>query len=477
MRDGTAHGTRRVLHRALHDEPSELDLADGELTAAPVREWLPGADRTESDDDAAMADADADTAPGPEPDRPPEPPAGRRRFLLLASGGALLVAAGTGTALALLRGDRETGSGGPSAPATGPRPVAIGLQADLTGEQRAHGTAQERGARLAVEEFNARAGKPFSLVLRTADDGGSTGRAPAAAKRLIEDPDVLAVLGPTGDDTALAVLAAYDRATLPLIAVSPGSLALGLAESRTFLHARPVNTVVSRPLGVYLATRTKARRPGLLQDRTAGDYSRQSTGVNNTVVRAQGRQPYPRAVPAGTEDFGPVVADMLRAGVDSVLFAGYARGAARTARALAAAGFTGPRLAPQAVLDDVFLTEAGTAAEGWVVSASFIDATAVPGAQAFRDAYRVRYGAAPAPFAAEAYDVVNLVIQELTATGSRPTREALAGRLRAASYEGVTKTFSFTPADGTFADNTAVFLHQVEKGAFRFLGRAPLDGA
>ncbi|AXG77325.1 bifunctional serine/threonine-protein kinase/ABC transporter substrate-binding protein [Streptomyces paludis] len=451
---------------------------------------LPGIDGTEIDaagggDAEAGAVADADTVTGS--GTGPAPTAGRRRFLLLASGGALLVAGGAGAAVALLRdsggdggdsGDGDgNGGGGPSGAETGPGTVAIGLQADLTGGQRAYGTAQERGARLAVEQFNARPDKPFSLVLRTADDGGSPGRAPAAAKKLIEDPAVLAVLGPTTDATALAVLAAYDRATLPLIAVSPGSLALGLAQSRSFLHARPVNTAVSLPLGVYLATRTKARRPGLLQDRTSEDYGWQSIGISDMVVRAKGRRPYPRVVPAGTEDFGPVVADMLRAGVDSVIFGGYARGAARTARALAAAGFTGPRLAPQAVLDDTFLTEAGAAAEGWVVSASFIDATAVPGAQPFRDAYRVRYAAPPGPFAAESYDVVNLVIQELTATRSRPTRKALTGRLRAASYQGVSKTFSFDPADGGFADNTAVFLHQVENGAFRFLGRAPFDTA
>jgi hypothetical protein len=44
--------------------------------------------------------------------------------------------------------------------------------------------------------------------------------------------------------------------------------------------------------------------------------------------------------------------------------------------------------------------------------------------------------------------------------------------LRKSHYKGITKDFSFKPADGTFT-GWGVFLYQVEGGRFRFLGAAP----
>ena len=46
---------------------------------------------------------------------------------------------------------------------------------------------------------------------------------------------------------------------------------------------------------------------------------------------------------------------MLRAGIGSFVYAGYAQGAAQVARELTRTGFDGPRLASQAVLDPAFL--------------------------------------------------------------------------------------------------------------------------
>jgi ABC-type branched-subunit amino acid transport system substrate-binding protein len=166
---------------------------------------------------------------------------------------------------------------------------------------------------------------------------------------------------------------------------------------------------------------------------------------------------------------------MLRAGIGSFVYAGYAQGAARVAKELATAGFDGPRIASQAVIDPEFLEQAGDAAEGWLLTASFVDPSAVPAAAAFTAAFRKRFGAAPGYYAAEAYDTVNLVLQELVKAtkGERPPkRKELVGLLRKSRYKGITKEFSFRPADGTFA-GWGVFLHQVEGGRFRFVGEAP----
>ncbi|MFS8201801.1 bifunctional serine/threonine-protein kinase/ABC transporter substrate-binding protein [Streptomyces sp. CWNU-52B] len=449
--------------RVIADRSAEmLALPDIEPTAADEPPTTP----------IPPANPATPATPATPDDTKPVASPGRRR-LLLASGAAVLLAAGGTAAWAALRDEDADADSGTSA--SGTRRWAIGVQADLSGPRRTAGEAQVRGARLAVEQFNSRKDKPFDLTLKPVDDGGVAGRAPAAAKRLIDDADVLAVLGPTTDESAQAVLGAYDEALLPLLSVSAGGLLLTTRQYRSFVHCRPSDAALSLPVSVYLKRRGTALRPGLLQDRTAQMYAQESAGINATMLRSVGLPAYPRVVPAGTDDLGPVVADMLRAGIDSFVYAGYAAGAAQVARELSAAGFDKPRLASQAVIDPEFLERAGAAAEGWLMTSSFIDPAAVPAAKTFTAAFRKRYGAAPGYFAAEAYDTVNLVVQELLKATKRerpPRRKELVGLLRKSRYKGVTKEFAFKPADGQFS-GWGIFLHQVEDGRFRFLGEAP----
>ncbi|QXE37681.1 ABC transporter substrate-binding protein [Streptomyces sp. GMY02] len=488
--DGVGPGLLDVLRSCLAKDPARRPVPErlaAELVEDAPRgsvDWLPEevvrliADR--SAELLALPDieptvAEPSDATGPTESARQEERPSRRRLLAL-TGGAVLLAAGAGTATwAALRG------GGEDDRTAGPRPWAIGVQADLSGGSGAAGRAQEQGARLAVEQFNRRAGRPFELALRTADDGGVPARAAAGAKRMAADRDVLAVLGPTTDDTALAVLGSYDEALLPLLCVSAGGLNLAAQEYRSFLHCRPSDAAVSVPLAVYLAASGAAGPVGVLQDRTGEQYAWESAQITASMLRLYELPLYPRVVPAGTENLRPVVADMLRAGVGSFVYAGDPAGAARVAKELAATGFSKPRLAPQAVLDPVFTREAGAAADGWVVAASFTDPAALPAAKAFTTAFRERYGSPPGYYAAEAYDTANLVIGELVKAakakkGGRPSRQELVGLLRRSTHQGVTKRFSFKPEDGSFAGQ-GVFFHTVENGAFRFLGRAPAPPA
>ncbi|AVZ74700.1 serine/threonine protein kinase [Streptomyces lunaelactis] len=471
-----------LLEACLAKDPADRPTAD-ELDVRLIEDapegsvdWLPDdvvrmiAER--SAEMLALPDIEPTRAEAPSAEVPPSEVPPSRRTFLLAAGGVVLVAGGGVGAWAALRDDGTPAAGSPART----RDRTIGVQADLSGPGKAAGRAQEQGARLAVEQFNSRSGKPFRLELRALDDGGSPDRAPAVAKRFTADSAVLAVLGPTDDATARAVLPVYDESLLPLLAVSPGAMDLPKAENRSFLSARPGDAIVSVPLGVHPAGELGSVRPGLLQDRTAGQYGWESVTIANAGMRHFGRVPYPRVVPANLDDFEPVIADMLKAGVDAFSYCGYAEGAARFARDLAVAGFTGPRIAPQAVLDPRFLQLAGDAAEGWVLSSSFVDPAAVPAAKAFTTAFRKRYGAPPGYFAAEAYDTVNLVLQQLVAhhgqSRSLPDRKTLVALLRKSRYQGITKQYAFKPEDGRFIAG-GVFYHRVEGGRFRYVGPAP----
>ncbi|ALC26716.1 bifunctional serine/threonine-protein kinase/ABC transporter substrate-binding protein [Streptomyces sp. CFMR 7] len=493
--------------------------------------WLPeDVVRTIAERSAAMLalpDIDATVGDAAASDTPePRTAPARRRFLAFAAGGTVVALGAGGLAAVRLWGD---GADGRSGATTAGRRWVIGVHADLTGDQKAAGRAQERGVRLAVDRFNSRKDKPFTLTVKALDDRGDPARAERVAEEFARDPDVLAVIGPTGDAATGAALPAYDEAVLPLLTVSSLQIAYAARVNAAFFQASPSYAALSLPIVTRLLRSPGAGRLGILIDRSGGQAAYQAGYAANLMVPGlTGGTTHPRVVPAGTTDLAPVVADLLAHRSDALLYAGDAAGAARAARALAATPFKGPRVAQHTAMRPEFLERAGEAAEGWEFIAPFTGADMVGGDTAgasarpaadFAAAHRERFGAAPDAWAAEAYDVAGLVARELAAlvrgagkngaerngagksgaekngaaeggtptpTGSpgtappgaspsgdgRPGRAALAAAIAASRYEGISRTYAFDAERQQLVARDA-HLHRVEGGRFRYVGPAP----
>ncbi|MFE7757714.1 bifunctional serine/threonine-protein kinase/ABC transporter substrate-binding protein [Streptomyces sp. NPDC057429] len=483
-----------LLYRAVHDEPDLAGIGDTELralvadclaknpadrpTARQLDErivedaphgsiaWLP------EDVVQLIADRSAEmlALPGIEPtiaEGPVPAPPGRRRFLSLVAAGAVVVAGGGAFGAWETLRDEEGGG----AAKTGERAWIIGVQADLSGMQKAAGRAQERGVRVAVERFNSLEEKPFTLQVKVLDDRGGPGRAVRAAEEFARDRDVLAVIGPTGDAATGAVLSVYDEAMLPLITVSSLAIAYAARSRKSFFQAAPSYAVLTRPIISRLVLRPDVERLGVLLDRAGGQAAYMGGYATNlmTGVLTTGTT-YPRVVPAGTQDLEPVLTDMLAHDSDALFYAGDEAGAARTARALAATGFEGPRMAMHTAMGPGFIEDAGDAATGWEFTAPYTDAAA-PAAKEFAAAHRERFGSAPAHWAAEGYDAAGLVIAALRAFPERPGRTALVARIARSTYQGISRTYAFDEKQ-TLVGGDA-YLYRVENGRYRFVGPAP----
>ncbi|MFJ9578886.1 bifunctional serine/threonine-protein kinase/ABC transporter substrate-binding protein [Streptomyces sp. NPDC101191] len=506
-----------LLYRTVHDEPDLAGVPEGlldlvrqclakrpaerptaEEVAARLTEDAPGAAAdwlpapvvttiaTRSAAMLALPAIDA-TAPGIDPAAAQKP--SRRGFLLLGAAAAVLAAGGGAYALVDARRDDDT-KGDAKAPAPKRNTWAIGLLADLSGPAKEIGQAQERGARLAVEQFNAlHKGKPFTLELKVSDDRGDRGGALAAARRLTTDPSVVAVLGPTSDDTGQAALPAFEEAGLPLLTVSAGYNMLALRAAPS-----PPNTTVLRAIpnhimaGTYLAwTATllpQVRRPGVLQERTDDQYSWQYTGGVRFGFKYAGITPHFRVVPGRATDYRKIIGEMIDAGIDAYIHCGVRSTAVRAARALKELGFTGPKFAGQHVFGSAFLKEAGADAEGWFVCAPVVDPVARAAdakqkpadhkaVQDFLTAHRKRYGTDPAFYTGESFDVVNMVTSWLfTSAAKGPlSRKGLWQALRAQTYAGAMGGYQFD--DHGELKGVGTFVYGVENGAYKTIGAAP----
>ncbi|MFI8518916.1 bifunctional serine/threonine-protein kinase/ABC transporter substrate-binding protein [Streptomyces sp. NPDC085481] len=498
-----------LLYRTVHDEPDLagvpeplLDLVRqclakdpaGRPTAEEIAarltedtpgvaaDWLPApVVRTIAERSArmlALPDIDP-TQPGTAPGPPAGP--GRRRILLLGAGAAVL-AAGGGAAWAGLRDDDGGGDGKGRTPAPTPRTTwAIGVLADLSGPAAEIGRAQERGARLAVEQFNAKhRGKPFTLELKVSDDRGDVNRVAEAARRLTTDPGVVAVLGPTSDDTGYAVRPAFEEAGLPLLTVSAGYNLLtardeGSSPNSTVLRAIPNHLYAGMHLAYALGLLDDVKRPGVLQERTDDPYSWQIVRGVGFGLGQQGITPHYRVVPGRATDYRRILGEMIEAGMDAYVHCGVRETAVLAARALTRLGFTGPRFTGQRVFGSAFLKDAGADAEGWFVCTPVLDPLTRKEAAAFVAAHRKRYGAPPAYYTGESYDVTTMALEQLVKNAGAkgvPRREGLWAALQKGKYTGVMGGYTFDEhGDLT---NGGTFVYAVQNGAYKLIGSAPV---
>lgn len=307
----------------------------------------------------------------------------RRRFLAYVAGGAALAATGGTAAWLVSSGDGKGTGGGEGDDGKTARPeLHIGLQADLSGPSAALGTGQDRAARLAVAEHNARGDAPFTLRLTTIDDGGDEERARAAVRRFAEDPLLVAALGATGTDAAREALVAYDEAALPLLSVVDGDIR---HLNRIFLCARPRNDMQMLPVAQFLGA-YEIDRIALVDDGT--EYGRQTTRFLDTGLRGNGRTVLAETVREGARDLDAEAVRIAAKRPGAVVYGGGWRDAGRFAKSLTRAGFLGPKIATQAVHDPRFLAKAGEDAAGWLVVSTAADPASVPSVHPFAAAVR-----------------------------------------------------------------------------------------
>ncbi|MGW4911695.1 bifunctional serine/threonine-protein kinase/ABC transporter substrate-binding protein [Streptomyces sp. NPDC004270] len=410
---------------------------------------------------------------GQEPS-PPESVRKLPRRRILAIGGLAVAASGTGAAVLLNR--RNTAAAGT------PRDVpthTIGFQADLTGLQKDAGTAQERGAALAVATHNARTDASFRLALTTYDDRGETARAKDAARSLLARSALRAVVGPTTAAAARAAGPLYAAASTPFVLVSVDADEAGLDDvslRRALCATTASGSQRALPVILYLTRVRSTRRAAVIEDQAGGQTTWDISRYVDENPPSEGTVTI-HPVAAGTDDFRPAVTAALATDPQAVIHAGVSPSrAAACARALAAAGFTGPRMGFEPVMRPAFLTAAGDAAEGWIFEAPYTEpqSAGTKASKAFTTAYRKRYGQAPARWAAEAYDAVGLIARALDALGGGAGIEPgqVAERLFRTAYDGVAKPIRFTQdATHMLEPEKASFLYQARDGDFRFLGR------
>ncbi|WP_295996986.1 branched-chain amino acid ABC transporter substrate-binding protein [Rugamonas sp.] len=336
-----------------------------------------------------------------------------------------------------------------AAPAWADDIIKIGHVAATSGPIAHLGKDNENGARMAVDELNAKGlvigGKRYKLVLQAEDDAGDPKQGTAAAQKLV-DAKVAGVIGHENSGTTIPASRIYFEAGIPQISPSASNPKYTRQGYNTAFRNVANDEQLGAALARYAMQAGKAKRIAVIDDRTA--YGKGLTDEFIKNVKASGgaasvvSQQYTNDK---ATDFSAILTAIKATKPDLVFFGGMDAVAGpmlRQMKQLAVpAHFMGGDgmcsnslavLAGDAMVDDqVICAEAGG-----------VEPSQQQAMSDFRAAYRRKYGIDVQTYAPYAYDALMMMVEAMQQAGSPDPAKYLPvlAKLR---HKGVIGTISF----------------------------------
>ncbi|MGX7003012.1 branched-chain amino acid ABC transporter substrate-binding protein [Caballeronia sp. KNU42] len=316
--------------------------------------------------------------------------------------------------------------------------VKIGHVAPLTGGIAHLGKDNENGARLAVEEINAKGltigGQKIILELDAQDDAADPRTATQVAQRLVDD-NIVAVVGHLTSGTSIPASKIYSDAGI--VQISPSSTNPGYTQQGFKTTFRVVATDAQQgpALAKYASEDLKLKSVAIVDDSTAygqglaNEFEKTAKSLGMNVMSHDATND--RAV-----DFRAILTKIKGENPDAIMYGGsdatggpfakQARQLGLRARVLAGDGLCTDKLSDLAgdATDNVVCSEAGLALEKMVDG------------KAFEAKYEKRFGQPiqiDAPFA---YDAVYIIVDAMKRAQSVNPAKILAA-MPSTDYKGV----------------------------------------
>jgi len=356
----------------------------------------------------------------------------------------------------------------------GPIMATVSVATGGRSHEEALGVKMLQGARLAVEMANARGGYlkrgiPFELVVH--NDNGLWGASGNEIIDMAYKEGVWAILGTIdGANSHIAIRVALKA---EIVIMNSGDTDPTFIETNIPWVIRCIGD--DRQMGYllvdYLYRRLDLRRVGII--RASKRYGRFGVREVRDGSRRMGRPVVlEMAYEVGSPDFSLQLERLRAAEVDAIVHWGDAADGARILNQMRAMGMTQPFFACDRCASDEFVRIAGKNAEGVVCTYPWNPTRRDPRLEAFRRAFRRRFGEEPETYAAHAFDGMNMLIWAIQVAGLNRAkiRDVLA--YRTTPWPGVTGDI---PLSACLDDLGEVFLAKRENGRWRFLSRRDLD--
>ncbi|MFC0402417.1 branched-chain amino acid ABC transporter substrate-binding protein [Paraburkholderia rhizosphaerae] len=306
--------------------------------------------------------------------------------------------------------------------------VRIGHVAPLTGPNAHLGKDTENGARLAVEEINAKGlvigGQKVTLVLDAQDDASDPRQGTQVAQKLVDDK-VVAVVGHMNSGTSIPASKIYSDAGI--VQVSPSATNPSYTQQGFKTTYRVVATDAQQgpALANYAVKTLKAKTVAIVDDSTAygqglaTEFEKQARANGLTVLSHD-------ATTDKAVDFRSILTKIKGENPDIIMYGGMdATGGpfAKQARQLAIRARV---MGGDGLCADSLAQLAGDAVGNVVCSIAGMPLAKMPNGPAFEKRYEERFNQRVQLNAPFAYDAVYIVVEAMKRAGSTRPADILA---------------------------------------------------
>lgn len=325
--------------------------------------------------------------------------------------------------------------------------VKIGHVAPISGSQASYGKDNENGARMAIEDLNAKGvtigGKKVKLELVAEDDGADPKQGAAVAQKLC-DAKVAGIAGHLNSGTTIPAAKIYSDCGIPHVTPSATNPNLTKPGYKTTFRLLANDNALGAGLAFYAADALKLKRIAIIDDRTAYGqgvaevFKRTALSKGITIVDDQ-------FTTDKSVDFMSILTAIKSKNPDGVFFGGMDPQAGPMLRQMEQLGMANVKyfggdgictmdLIKQSggakTLDNVVCAEGGASLEK------------MPGGAEWKKRYDAKYPGQFQVYSPYTYDAVNVLVAAMVAAGSADPKVYLP-KLAATNYKGITTNVQF----------------------------------
>ena len=326
--------------------------------------------------------------------------------------------------------------------------VKIGHVAPTSGAIAHLGKDNELGARLAIEELNAKGvmigGKKAKFELLAEDDAGDPKQGTAAAQKLV-DSKVNGVVGHLNSGTSIPAAKVYSDAGIPQISPSATNPKFTRSGYKTTFRVVADDVHLGGTLGKYSVNQLKGKSIAVIDDRTA--YGQGVADEFEKGVKGAGGKVVGRAFTTDkATDFTAILTSLKAKKPDVVFFGGMDAVAGPMLRQMKQLGIEAKFMGGDGICTgELPKLAAGTMGDGQVVCAEAggVEGEAKKSMDDFRAKFKSKFNVDVQIYAPYVYDAVNVMVDAMKRANSADPAKYLPVLAKTSGYKGVTGTISF----------------------------------
>jgi branched-chain amino acid transport system substrate-binding protein len=344
--------------------------------------------------------------------------------------------------------------------------VKIGHVGPVSGAQAHYGKDNENGARMAIEDLNAKgvtiAGKKVKLELVAEDDAADPKQGTAAAQKLC-DAKVNGVVGHLNSGTTIPASSVYNQCGVPMITPSATNPKLTQQGFKNVFRLLANDNALGAGLALHAVNNMKLKKVAIIDDRSA--YGQGVAEVFKKTALAKGMQVVDEQYTNDkATDFMAILTAIKGKAPDAIFYGGMDPQAGPMLRQMDQLGLSNVKFFGGDGICTAKLAElsGGAKALGGVVCAEGgASLEKMPGGKAWMARYEAKFPKQFQVYSPYVYDGVHVLVDAMVRAGSADPKVYTA-KLFDTSYQGVTTKVGFE-TDGELK-NPAMTLYMYKDG-------------